>query len=108
MGTDATQVVIFDCDGVLFDSKEANIAFYNRILAHFRLPPMTQEEVEYVHVSTAEGALRYLFTNRDPRVLEEVLAHRPHVDYTSFIHLMHMEPHVKELLGSLPLSLIHI
>jgi HAD superfamily hydrolase (TIGR01509 family) len=102
MGTDATQVVIFDCDGVLFDSKEANIAFYNEILAQFDLPPMTQEEVEYVHVSTAEGALRYLLTRRDPNVLEEILAHRPRVDYTPFIRLMHMEPHLKELLGSLP------
>jgi phosphoglycolate phosphatase len=102
MATDATQVVIFDCDGVLFDSKEANIAFYNAILSQFNLPPMSQEEVEYVHVSTAEGALRYLLTKRDSHVLEEILTHKPRVDYTPFIHLMHMEPHLKELLGSLP------
>jgi phosphoglycolate phosphatase len=102
MGKDATQVIIFDCDGVLFDSKEANIAFYNHILAQFHLPPMSQEEVEYVHVSTAKGAIRYLLTRRDPHVLEELLAHRPHVDYTPFIRLMRMEPHLKELLGSLP------
>lgn len=102
MGKDATQVIIFDCDGVLFDSKEANIAFYNHILAQFHLSPMTQEEVEYVHVSTAEGALRYLLTRRDPKVLEDILAHRLRVDYTPFIRLMRMEPHLKELLGSLP------
>jgi len=102
MGTDPTQVIIFDCDGVLFDSKDANIAFYNHILSQFHLPPMNPEEVEYVHVSTAEGALRYLLTRRDPRVLEEVLAHRPRVDYTPFIRLMHMEPNLKELLSSLP------
>ncbi|MEJ2068631.1 MAG: HAD hydrolase-like protein, partial [Deltaproteobacteria bacterium] len=89
MGRDATQVVIFDCDGVMFDSKEANIAFYNAILAQYHLPPMTQEEVEYVHVSTAEGALRHLLARRDPDVLKEILAHRPHVDYTPFIRLMH-------------------
>ena len=102
MGMDATRVVIFDCDGVLFDSKEANIAFYNQILAQFHLHPMTREEVEYVHISTAEGALRYLLARRDLNVLEELLAHRPRVDYTPFIRLMHMEPHLKELLGSLP------
>jgi HAD superfamily hydrolase (TIGR01509 family) len=102
MGTDATQVIIFDCDGVLFDSKDANIAFYNHILSQRHLPSMTQEEVDYVHVSTAEGALRYLLTRRDPHVLEEILAHRPRVDYTPFIRLMRMEPHLKELLGSLP------
>ena len=102
MGTDALQVIIFDCDGVLFDSKEANIAFYNHILSQFHLSPMTKEEVEYVHVSTAEGALRYLLTRRDPHVLEEVIIQRPRIDYTPFIRLMHMEPHLKELLESLP------
>lgn len=102
MGMDATQVVIFDCDGVLFDSKEANIAFYNEILAQFNLPPMSQEEVEYVHVSTAEGALNYLLARRDSHVLEEILTHKPRVDYTPFIRLMRMEPHLKELLSSLP------
>jgi len=102
METDAFQVIIFDCDGVLFDSKDANIAFYNHILSQFDLPPMTQEEVEYVHVSTAEGALRYLLTRRDPHRVEEVFNHRPRIDYTPFIHLMHMEPNLKELLSSLP------
>ena len=102
MGTNTTKAIIFDCDGVLFDSKDANVAFYNRILSQFDLPPMTQEEVEYVHVSTAEGALRYLLTERDPQLMDKVLNHRPRIDYTPFIHLMHMEPNLKELLSSLP------
>ena len=29
------RVVIFDCDGVMFDSKDANTAYYNTILHHF-------------------------------------------------------------------------
>jgi phosphoglycolate phosphatase len=102
MKTNTTKVIIFDCDGVLFDSKDANIAFYNQILSQFHLPPLTIAEVEYVHVSTAEEALRYLFARRDPRDAEAVLAHRPRVDYTPFIHLMRMEPHLKELLKALP------
>ena len=102
MGTNTTKVIIFDCDGVLFDSKEANVAFYNQILSQFNLPPLTIAEVEYVHVSTAEEALRYLLARRDPRNVDEVLAHRPHVDYTPFIRLMRMEPHLRELLSALP------
>jgi phosphoglycolate phosphatase len=102
MKLNSTKVIIFDCDGVLFDSKDANIAFYNQILSQFQLPPLTIAEVEYVHVSTAEEALRYLLARRDPRDAEAVLAHRPHVDYTPFIHLMRMEPHLKELLKALP------
>jgi HAD superfamily hydrolase (TIGR01509 family) len=103
MKTDSTKVVIFDCDGVLFDSRDANIAFYNQILAHFHLAPMTKEEVEYVHVSTADKALRYLLTRRDSQiVVKELLARRPQVDYTPFIRLMRMEPHLKELLRIIP------
>ncbi len=98
----ATKVLIFDCDGVLFDSKDANIAFYNNILSQLHLPPLSQEEVEYVHASTAEGALRYLLTRRDSHLLDKALTHRQGMDYTPFIRLMRMEPHLKELLSSLP------
>jgi phosphoglycolate phosphatase len=102
MRTNITKVIIFDCDGVLFDSKEANIAFYNQILSQFALPSLTAAEVEYVHVSTAEEALRYLLARRDPRDVNEVLAHRPRVGYTPFIRLMRMEPNLRELLSVLP------
>ncbi|HEX9949261.1 MAG TPA: HAD hydrolase-like protein, partial [Thermodesulfobacteriota bacterium] len=47
MRPNTIKVIIFDCDGVLFDSKEANIAFYNQILSQFNLPPLTIAEVEY-------------------------------------------------------------
>ncbi len=102
MAMDTTKVIIFDCDGVLFDSRDANIAFYNQILSHVNLPPMTKEEIEFVHVSTADEALRYLITRRDFHIVEEVLTHRPQVDYTPFIRLMRMEPNLRELLHALP------
>jgi len=102
MGTDTTKVIIFDCDGVLFDSREANVAFYNQILSQFHLPPLTAAEIEYVHVSTAEEAFRYLISRRDSDVVDKVIAQRPRVDYTPFIRLMHMEPNLRELLSALP------
>jgi phosphoglycolate phosphatase len=102
MGTNTTKVIIFDCDGVLFDSREANIAFYNQILSQFSLPPLSAEEIEYVHVSTAEEAFRYLISRRDSDVVDKVLAQRPRVDYTPFIRLMQMEPNLRELLSALP------
>jgi len=33
-------VVAFDCDGVLFDTLEANRHYYNHILEHFDRPAM--------------------------------------------------------------------
>lgn len=49
--------VIFDIDGVIFDSKEANTSYYNHILSELGLPPMTDEDVEYCHMATGKQAL---------------------------------------------------
>jgi HAD superfamily hydrolase (TIGR01549 family) len=96
---DKVKVVIFDCDGVMFDSKQANIAFYNTILKHFGKPDLSDKDIEIVHMSTAEEAVNYLFRD-DPR-LPEAQKYRLQIDYQQFINLMDMEPHLKEVLSSL-------
>lgn len=53
----ALRGVIFDIDGVIFDSKEANTGYYNQILAELDLPPMSAEDVEYCHMATGKQAL---------------------------------------------------
>jgi HAD superfamily hydrolase (TIGR01509 family) len=35
--------IIYDCDGVLFDSRRANLAFYSQVLEHFGEPPLSDE-----------------------------------------------------------------
>ena len=45
--------VIFDCDGVIIDSRATNGIYYNRILEHFGLPPMTPEKERYSFMATA-------------------------------------------------------
>ena len=56
------KLVAFDCDGVLFDSRQANIAFYNTILARFDQPPMSPEAEDYVHSHTVWESLDYIFS----------------------------------------------
>ena len=89
--------VVFDCDGVMFDSRDANINFYNHLLTHFHLPPMEEEEVDFVHMHTADESIRHIFKG-SPH-LEEALAYRWEMDYTPFIRHMVMEPGLKELLS---------
>jgi phosphoglycolate phosphatase len=89
--------VVFDCDGVMFDSREANINFYNHLLTHFRLPSMEEDEVDFVHMHTADESIRHIFQGT-PHV-EEALAYRWKMDYTPFIRDMLMEPGLKELLS---------
>ena len=90
------RVVIFDCDGVMFDSKRANEAYYNHILVQFGRPEINKEECDYVHMNTAEQSVTYLFRN-DPR-LQDALAYWRGMSYLPFIPIMEMEPYLKEFL----------
>ena len=92
-------VVIFDCDGVMFDSRPSNIAFYNHLLAHFGLPPMAEDKADLVHMATAEESIRHVFEG-SPH-LEEALEYRWKMDYTPFFQAMRMEPGLKTLLQRL-------
>lgn len=52
--------VIFDCDGVMVDSRESNNMFYNRVLEYFKLPPMTPEQEKFSFMATAMQALLHI------------------------------------------------
>lgn len=56
--------VIFDCDGVMINSRAANDEFYNRVLACFGLPPMTPEQEAYSFMATAGQTLRHILPER--------------------------------------------
>jgi phosphoglycolate phosphatase len=91
--------VIFDCDGVMFDSRRSNTNFYNHLLSHFGLPLLRDEQVAYIHMATADESVRYIF--RGTPFLEQALAYRFQMDYTPFIQDMVPEPGLRELLALL-------
>jgi HAD superfamily hydrolase (TIGR01509 family) len=93
------KLVAFDCDGVLFDSRQANIAFYNAILAHFGQPRLNPEAEDYVHSHTVFASLEYIFQGYGP--LDAVFAFYRTLDYQHFIPMMLEEPHLREFLGYL-------
>lgn len=90
------KVVVFDCDGVLFDSKDANTAYYNRILHQFGCPAMTPDQVAYAHMHTAGEVMEHLFP--DKALLERANAARAEMGYLPFIKYMRIEPYLKTLL----------
>ncbi|UCF92326.1 MAG: HAD family hydrolase [Desulfobacterales bacterium] len=96
---DTIKVVAFDCDGVLFDTEQANRAYYNHILTYFKRPVMTAEQFDYVHTHTLGEALAFLFD--DEGSLEAAHAYRQTMDYRSFLPYMEMEPHLVRLLEKL-------
>jgi len=91
--------VIFDCDGVMFDSRQANINFYNHLLEHYGVPLMNEDKVAFVHMNTAEKSVRYIFDGTP--FTDEAQAYRMQMDYTPFIRDMVIEPGLKNLLGKL-------
>lgn len=93
--------VIFDCDGVLFESRRANLAFYNAVLNYFGEAPVRLEETERTHLC---------HTAASPRVLEVLLgseravaglAYAASLDYRQFIPFMTPEPDLQPSLAQL-------
>jgi HAD superfamily hydrolase (TIGR01509 family) len=93
------KLIIYDCDGVLIDSRRSNEAFYNHILGRFGLPPLTPEQLEVVHVSTARAAVDFLFQGSPHR--DAAQAYQLTVDNDPFLALIRPEAHVREVLESL-------
>jgi phosphoglycolate phosphatase len=93
------KLVAFDCDGVLFDSRQANIAFYNTILARFDQPPMIPEAEDYVHCHTVRESLHHLFQGT-PKLAEVFDFYRT-FDYQPFISMMVEEPNLRDFLSFL-------
>ena len=46
--------LVFDVDGVLFDSRNSNIEYYNLIRRAVQLPPLSPEEEDFCHMATVE------------------------------------------------------
>lgn len=93
------KVVAFDCDGVMFDSVQSNMDYYNSILNHFGKPQMTPEQFAHAHMHTANEVIDNLFD--DPETLEAANAFRKKMSYWPFIKGMKIEPDLKDLLGKI-------
>jgi HAD superfamily hydrolase (TIGR01509 family) len=93
------KAVAFDCDGVMFDTEQANRIYYGRILEHFGRPAMTDEQFAFVHMSSVHESLAYLLQDRE--TLEAAHDFRKSMDYRQFIRYFKIEPHLVALLEKL-------
>lgn len=82
-------LVILDCDGVLFESFEANVAFYNAVLARLGEPPLDDEGRHHAHRMATPQIMEWLFAD-DPDRLEEAMEAAYGTDYAPF--LKRLEP----------------
>lgn len=92
------KLIVFDCDGVMFDSKAANVAFYNELLSHFGCPLMDEEEVDFVHMNSVSLSIAHIFRHTPEIDLEQVDEYRTSIGYGPFLKYMKMEPDLVEFL----------
>lgn len=92
------KLVIFDCDGVMFDSKFANQTYYNHLLAQFDYPQMDAEELEYVHIHNVMESTRHIFRHYPEQDLTKVDKFRHETSYAPFLQYMTMEPDLIQFL----------
>lgn len=93
--------VIFDCDGVMFESRKANLAYYNRILEKFSYPLVSAEQRDLAHLchtASSPNVLKNLLREED---LPLALSFAATLDYREFIPDMDQKENLVELLEQL-------
>ncbi len=91
------ELVVFDCDGVMFDSRDANRMYYNHLLETFGYPLMDGEEEEYVHSHNVFDSVAHIF-RKYPESIDPAHEYREALDYTPYLQYMRIEPDLKEFL----------
>ncbi len=94
------EMVILDCDGVLFDSIRSNVAYYDAILAKLGSPPLDEETRGLCHVYSTPQLFAHLYAN-DPEKAKEAEQIAYTIDYLPFLEYMDPEPGLYEVLREL-------
>lgn len=92
------KLIVFDCDGVMFDSRNANKQYYNSLLTHFNHPPMDEEELEYVHMHNATDSVAHIFRKYPDDDVAKIEKFRQSQGYDPFLKYMIMEKDLVEFL----------
>jgi len=93
--------IIYDCDGVLFESRQANLAYYNTILSHFGEPPVSAAEREKAHLCHTAASPTVFKELLGTERTEAALSFAAMVDYRQFIPFMTPEPGMVAALSTL-------
>jgi phosphoglycolate phosphatase-like HAD superfamily hydrolase len=93
-------LVIFDCDGVLFDSADANIAYYNAVLERLGQPPLDVEWSRRAHFLSSHQLYEAMFGIGSALGAEARRVGRE-VDYGPYFKLMRPSAELSRVLHTL-------
>ncbi len=98
--------LIFDCDGVLLNSRQANILYYNLVLDYFKQPRLTPDEEHYVHMHTVRESLQHILGPEEIARIQEAVEQ---VDYArDVMPKCELEPGIIQLLTPLRGNGLHL
>ena len=88
--------LVFDVDGVMFDSRNSNIEFYNLIRRAVQLPPISPQEEDYCHMASVDEAFARIIP---PEYKAEALAASRQINYQErILPMLSIEPGLLEAL----------
>ena len=93
--------IIFDCDGVLFESRKANLAYYNTVLNHFGESPVEESDHVRAHLCHTAASIHVFPELLGEERAPKALSLAAELDYHQFIPFMEPEPGMKEALSQL-------
>ncbi|HEY6872745.1 MAG TPA: HAD family hydrolase [Geobacteraceae bacterium] len=96
------KAVIYDCDGVMFDSFEANLAFYDRIMEMLGRSPLDRgdrEQMRVLHTYANRDVLAWFFP--DPAEFEAAVGCAGRIDYRDLVPFMRLEEEFVDTLEAL-------
>lgn len=93
--------IIFDCDGVLFESRKANLAYYNTVLHHFGEAPVEDSDPVRAHLCHTAASPHVFAQLLGVERAQEALRIAASLDFRQFIPDMIPEPGMREALSKL-------
>lgn len=95
------EAIIFDCDGVIFESRDANLAYYNKILTQFSRPHVSKcnhAQAHLCHTACSKDVLKGLLPEDE---VAPALDYAATLDFREFIPFMIPEPYLAAALKEL-------
>jgi len=90
--------VIFDCDGVLVDSMDANRMYYNEVREKLGMLPMTPGEEEFVHAHAVNPSLAHIIPAER---MDEAHAAMREIKYAQMLAYTYLQDGLVEFLDAL-------
>ncbi len=93
--------IIFDCDGVLINSRPANLAYYNAVLTQMGVAAIAADDGELSQLCHTAASSQVFAALLGQERVEDAMARAAALDFRQFLPYLTPEPGVSETLGAL-------